>query len=257
MSFRFSRAIVRRPSAAYHLGLTTGDPGRGDFDLFERQHRAYVDALSGAGIEVEVLEPLDACPDAHFVEDVAVLVPEAIVITRPGAAERRDESRHIEPALQAHGPLTYIEAPGTLDGGDVLIIGRQCFIGQSQRSNASGAVQLSRLLQPHGYACTIIPIEAGLHLKSSVNLIADDTIVVTRALANHEAFRDLRKVVVAAGEDDAANLLRANDHLLVPAGYNGTIEQIAEFGLGAQIVALDVGEARRMDGGLTCMSLRF
>jgi len=257
MSFRFRHAIVRRPAASYCQGLTTGDPGSGDIERFERQHLAYVRALRDAGLEVEVLEPIAACPDAHFVEDVAVIVPEAVVLTRPGAEPRRDETPHIEPVLQALGEVIPIDAPGTLDGGDVLVMGRQCFIGRSGRSNADGVRQLHSLLSRRGYVCTVIDVAAGLHLKSSVNAVASDTVVVTRELARHDALRAFRRVEVAPTEAYAANVLRVNDSVLIAAGYPRIGESLAALGLDARLVELDVGEARRMDGGLTCLSLRF
>ena len=257
MPFSFSRAIVRLPAASYHLGLTTADPGQGDLERFKRQHRAYVDALIGAGLEVTVLEPLEAFPDAQFVEDVAVIVPEAIIVTRPGAPSRRQETGPIEAELGRYGELLHIDAPGTLDGGDVLVIGRDCFIGRSARTNADGARQLTRMLQAHGYSCRTVPVTAGLHLKSSVTAIADDTVVATAAFAEHAAFAGYRRILVDADEDYAANLLRIRDCLLVPAGFPKTIERVAACGLGLDIVPLDMGEARRMDGALTCLSLRF
>jgi dimethylargininase len=257
-SFGFTRAIVRRPAASFHRGLTTqAGAAAGDIGRFLRQHAAYVDALRGAGLEVEVLEPLADFPDAQFVEDVAVIVPGAIVLTRPGAAARRDEPRHIEAALGAHGELLRLETPGTLDGGDVLIVGRRCFIGRSARTNAAGIRQLFAVLEPLGYVCTAITVAAGLHLKSSVTAIAEDTLMVTGPLAADKAFRDFRRVVVESDEAYSANLLRVNDCLLLPQGFDRTRERIEALKLGVEIVVLDCSEARRMDGGLTCMSLRF
>jgi dimethylargininase len=248
---------VRRPASTCFQGLTHGDAASGDIDLFERQHRAYVDALSAAGLDVEVLEPLDAFPDAHFVEDVAVIVPELIVVTRPGATERRGEPQYMEPSLQSLGELEHIVAPGTLDGGDVLMMGRRCFIGRSQRSNAEGVRQLSALLESRGYACSTIEVEAGLHLKSSLTAITDDTVAVCKDISGHAALSSLRKLVVDSSESYAANLLRVNERLLVPADCIRTIDQLAALCPDVEIVPLDVSEARRMDGGLTCMSLRF
>jgi dimethylargininase len=136
-------------------------------------------------------------------------------------------------------------------------MGRRCFIGHSERSNINGINQLRHILEPLDYLCTTIPVAAGLHLKSSVNAVADDTIVVTPDFANLEAFRSLRQVLVPEGEAYAANVLRANERLLVPEGYPRTLAQLQNLGLGVEIVALDLSEARRMDGGLTCLSLRF
>lgn len=257
MSFRYRHAIVRGPAASYHLGLTSETVSAGDIERFDRQHSAYVEALAGAGLDVETLEPLDAFPDAHFVEDVAVFAAGSIVLTRPGAPSRRGEVEHIEAVLRRHGELQRIAAPGTLEGGDVLVIGRRCFIGLSRRTNADGARQLMQVLEARGLKCTTVPVDAGLHLKSSVSAIAEDTIVLTGAFAGHEAFTGFRRIEVDAGEAYAANLLRVNDRLLVPEGYPRTLERIAALDLDLELVRLDVSEARRMDGGLTCMSLRF
>jgi len=219
------------------------------------QHSAYVRALEGLGLDVLTLEPEPAFPDAHFVEDAAVVLPELAVIARPGAAVRRGEEVTIASVLRRFRPLERIRSPGTLDGGDVLVVGRRMFIGLSGRTNARGARQLGLLARERGYVPVTVPVASGLHLKSNVNHLGGETLLITPGLAGEACFRDYRKVVVAPGEEYAANSLLCNGRLLVPAGFARTRRKLEKLGL--PLVVLEVGEARKMDGGLTCLSLRF
>jgi len=251
----FSHAIARLPAESFSQGLSTAGLGAADFELMRVQHRAYVDALRDAGLEVQVLDAAPRYPDAHFVEDVAVVTPEVAVVTRPGAASRRGEESLIESALATHRSLARIEAPGTLEGGDVLQMGDRFFIGITARTNEAGARQLEKALSEHGYRCTLIPLSHTLHLKSDVNAVSKEAVVVTTALANHEAFAGFEKIVVHPDENYAANVLRINDRLLVPRGFPGVCERL--HATGAEVVELDMSESRKMDGGLTCLSLRL
>lgn len=250
----FTRAICRRPSPTLARGLTTADLGAPDPSLAVAQHAAYVEALRGLGLQVTVLDPLPDFPDSHFVEDTAIVFPEVAVITRPGHPSRRGETAPMAEVLEAHRPLERIEPPATLDGGDVLQVGRHVFVGLSARTDAAGADRLGAILAPHGYGCTPVPVPAGLHLKSSVNELGD-ALLVTAALAGAEQLAGYEKFVVPEGEEYAANTLRINDHLLTPAGFPGT--RAALDRTGRPIVELELTEMQKMDGGLTCLSLRF
>jgi dimethylargininase len=219
------------------------------------QHRTYVETLRSLGLTVTVLEPLAAYPDAYFVEDVAVVTTEVAIITRPGAPSRQGETTAMVPVLAQFRPLAHIEPPGTLEGGDVLQIGRRFLIGLSERTNQAGAEQLGRLLERYGCPWVTVPLPAGLHLKSSITYIGHNTVLVTAELANNPALSPYRLVIIDADEAYAANCLLVNDHLIIPQGFPKLRRQLA--GLGRSIVELDVSEARKMDGGLTCMSLRL
>jgi dimethylargininase len=251
----YTRAIVRPPAENCGRGLTTAGLGPPDPAVFLAQHRAYVDTLRSLGLQIIELAPESAFPDAHFVEDTAVIVPELAVIARPGAAARRGEERGSEAVLAWYRPVARIVEPGTLEGGDVLVAGRQVFVGRSARTNAAGVSQLAQLLSPHGYDVTAIPVVAGLHLKSCVNGLGDDALLLTEDFARREEFRPFAQIVVAPGEEYAANVLWIDGHLLVPAGFPRTHQRLQT--LGWPLHELAMSEARKMDGGLTCLSLRF
>lgn len=251
----FTHAIARTPSASFARGLTTVALGAPAPEAMLAQHAAYLRALEALELEVQCLPPIESYPDAHYVEDVAIVLPELAVITRPGAPERRGEEQAIVEALAKHRPLVALEAPGTLDGGDVLVVGREVLIGLSSRTNAAGATQLARLLAARGYRCASVPVESGLHLKSSVTALAGRTLLATATLARQDPLRGFECVVVEAGDEYSANVLEVNGTILLAAGYPRTREKIARIGL--PIVELEMSEARKLDGGLTCLSLRF
>lgn len=251
----FAHAITRLPGPDYALGLTTSGLPAPELALTILQHKAYVDSLKSLGLEVIELPSAPGFPDACFVEDTAVVTKEVAVIARPGAPSRQGETATMTTALEAFRPLAWIDAPGTLDGGDVLQIGKAFFIGISDRTNEAGARQLANILTPHGYACTFIRVAAGLHLKSSINYIGSNTMLVTKDFADHPAIADFTRLVTPDGEDYAANTLLINDTLIMPSGYPGTKAMLDT--LGCPIVELDTSEYRKMDGGLTCLSIRL
>lgn len=251
----FTHALCRTPATTFAGGLTSSKLGLPQYELMLQQHQGYVEALRSLGLQVQVLEPLQAYPDAHFVEDVAVLTPEIAVITRPGAEERRGEEEHIQAALAAHRPLAFIEAPGTLDGGDVMQIEDQFYVGLSARTNKAGAQQLSDILAAVGYNCTAVPLGDSLHLKSDVNYIGRSTLLVTPEWTDAPVFAHYKKIVVSADEAYAANTLLINDRLLSPQGFPQTHRLLREAGF--EVIEIAASEARKMDGGLSCMSLRF
>jgi dimethylargininase len=250
-----TRTILRRPGADFAAGITTAGLGAPDHARMLAQHAAYATTLRALGLAVDLLEPLPGFPDAYFVEDVAVIVPELAVIARPGAPSRREEAESMVPVLSLHREVVRLEQPATLDGGDVLVADRTVFVGLSARTNAEGAAQLARFLEPHGYRTRTVPVAAGLHLKSSVSFLGGETLLVTERFADAPELLGYRRIVVDAGDEAACNTLLVNGTLLAPAGFAGARRKLEEAGL--PIVELDVSEARKMDGGLSCMSLRL
>jgi dimethylargininase len=251
----FTHALCRRPGSDFADGLTTSDLGRPEYARMLAQHEAYVGALRGLGLMVEVLDPLPGFPDAYFVEDAALMFPELCVVTRPGALARRGEEEALAPITAKHRPQVRLEAPGTLDGGDVLVVGKQVLVGLSERTNAEGIAQLAAHLAPHGYAVTPVPVAAGLHFKSSVNAVGANTLLVSPGFTQRPELAGFELLVVPQEEEYATNTLLINGTLLLPAGFPATRALLEPLGL--PILELDTSEARKMDGGLTCLSLRF
>jgi dimethylargininase len=189
------------------------------------------------------------------VEDTAVVTPDIAVITNPGAVARQGEEKTIEPVLADFRSIDRIEAPGTLDGGDVLMVGSHFFIGISERTNAEGAAQLGRTLERFGNTWTAVDVGKGLHLKSGVNWVGGDTLLLTEAFSRMDAFKGYEQIVLDPNETYAGNSLWINDHLLVPKGFPDTLAKLERLGLPMHM--LDVSEVQKMDGGLTCLSIRF
>ena len=259
MTIRFSRAIVRRPGTTYADGLTTAAAGAPELAKALRQHDLYADALRRCGLTVTIAETDDRYPDGTFVEDTAVISGRMAVVTWPGAPTRQGEITSIEAALSRHElELHRITAPGTVDGGDVCQADEHFFIGQSNRTNASGAWQLGRILAANGYTSSVIdirPCGTLLHLKSGLTYLGDSRMLVTPEVPVGEELARYELVQAPAGEEYAANCIRVNDHVLVAAGYPRLAQRLAQ--LDYDLILLDVSEYRKMDGGLSCLSLRF
>jgi dimethylargininase len=251
----YLRAITRLPGENFADGLTTSTLGRPSYPLLLRQHEAYRQALQDLGLKVIVLPAEPAFPDAYFVEDPAIVTPKIAVITHLGAPSRQGEEISLEPILKQFRPVAHIHPPGTVEGGDVLMVGNHFFIGLSDRTNKEGAAQLTKLLEEAGHAAETVPVAAGLHLKSSVNYVGKDTLLITNSLSDHPGFAEYNKILLDPDEEYAANTLWINDSLLTPRGFPKTYAKLACLDI--NIVELDVSEVQKMDGGLTCMSLRL
>ena len=251
----FSHAIVRTPGPDAANGLSTADLGRADLPLLQRQHAAYVATLKELGLAITQLDPLPGHPDAYFVEDAALMFPELAVITRPGAPERLADAEALLPTVAVFRPIHRLKAPATLDGGDVLLVGKTVFVGLSARTNAEGAAQLAALLAPHGYTVFPIPVPEGLHFKSSITWAGDDVLVLTKSLASRPELVGYRHILVPDEEAYAANILWINGTLLMPMGFLRTQALLETLGMPLRV--LDQSEIQKMDGALTCMSRRF
>jgi dimethylargininase len=255
----FARAIVRPPAPNFAQGLTTAGLGPPDYELALKQHEAYCVALAQCGLTVTTLEPDPNYPDSTFVEDTAILTNHCAVLARPGAPSRGGEVASMRSQLTGFfSKLTFIKAPGTLDGGDVCQAGNHFFIGLSERTNEAGAQQLAELLAPFGYTSSSIDIrniDGLLHLKSGVASLGDNRLAVVETLAGRADFAGLDQLIVNSEETYAANCVRVNHHILVAAGFPAFERTLSE--LGYQTIALEISEFQKMDGGLSCLSLRF
>ena len=255
---RFTAAIVRLPGDNLADGLTRFDIGAPVLARAPEQHRLYREALQACGLALDVLPADPRFPDATFVEDTAVLVPGAAMLTRPGAPSRLGEVAAIRSALRKRCTrVSAIHAPATLDGGDVCEAGDHVFIGISERTNAEGAGQLAEWLQGLGRQCTAIDIRglrSILHLKSGLAWLGDNRLLVIDELAQHPAFAAHELVRVDATEEYAANAVRINDHVLIASGYPRLASRLDA--LGYRTISLDMSEFAKLDGGLSCLSLR-
>lgn len=252
----FTRAIVRVPASNFAQGLTTVSLGVPDYPLALAQHARYCEALEECGLSLTVLDPDSGHPDSVFVEDTAVLTQDRAVLTRPGASSREGEVAAMRSALKNFYPsLAEITAPATLDGGDICETGDCFFIGVSHRTNHEGARQLAAALNASSAILDIRPMHSILHLKSGIASISDNTLVVMEELAGHELFRGYELIRVAAQESYAANCVRVNERVLVPAGYPMLTAELKAHGFNPLL--LDMSEFQKMDGGLSCLSLRF
>jgi dimethylargininase len=255
----FTRAIVRPPDKNFADGLTTVDLGTPDYSIALQQHAHYCEALERCGLSLTPL-PIDPdYPDSTFVEDTAILTERGAILTRPGALSRAGEVISMKATLSKfYSTLPTITAPGTLDGGDICEAGNHFFIGLSHRTNVAGARQLSEFLSSLGYTSSCIDIRnvpGILHLKSGIAYIGDNRLVLIDSLVDRSEFHGYEIVHVAPAENYAANCVRVNDHVLIAQGYP-ILEQTLNT-LGYETTALDMSEYQKMDGGLSCLSLRF
>jgi dimethylargininase len=254
--FDFDSAIVRTPSASVVEGLSAGAQEPPTHEGMLAVHRAYVAALEAADVAVEVLPPLEDFPDSVFVEDPAFVLPEGAVLLRPGAPSRSGEAAEIAHALERRFERVLRLDEGHVDGGDVLILPDEILIGLSDRTNRVGAERFAALLGEFGRRARIVATPKGtLHLKTASSLLDEETVLATRTLAESGIFAGMNVVVTPEGEELGANALRVNDSLLVDGGFPGTAELLARRGYA--LVPLDVAEIRKIDAGLTCMSLRW
>jgi dimethylargininase len=224
-----------------------------DPERARQQHAHYAAELADLGCSLEWLDPLPSNADAVFVEDTAVVLPEVAVITRPGVASRRNEVESVAASLATHRPLRRIVAPGCLEGGDVVRIGRNLYVGASGRSNAAGIEQLAQALAPFGYRVQGVAMRDCLHLKSACTFIAPDILVVNPAWVDPRVFDARTLVEVAEGEAFAANTLTVQGVTLLSAAFPRTERRLNDAGVTTR--ALDVSELQKAEAALTCMSL--
>jgi dimethylargininase len=226
-----------------------------DLELARAEHRAYEQLLEKLGARVISLPAEPALPDSMFVEDPATVVDEIAVIFPLGTDSRRPEAASLAAALSKFRKLAYVTLPGTLEGGDILVVGRKLFVGLTRRSNLEGHRQLAAILAPHNYEVISVPVTGCLHLKSAVTLLGRETLLANRAWFDTSLFSAYQWIDVDAAEPHAANALALGGTVIFPASFSRTRVRIEAAGF--HVTPLDISELQKAESGLTCSSLIF
>ena len=255
----FKNVIVRKPAKSMIDGITSApELGKPDYELAVKQHDAYIEALKQCGVQVTELEALEEYPDACFVEDVAVLTRKCAIITNPGAPSRNGEKAYIAEVIRkfySEDQIAYIENPGTLEGGDVMMVGDHFYVGRSARTNAEGIRQFVEILERFGLSGSEVSLEKVLHLKTGVNYLENNTFLVSGEFIEKDEFKNSNLIIIPDEEAYAANCIWVNDKVIVPAGFPKVEKAVRDAGY--EVIVTDTSEYRKLDGGLSCLSLRF
>lgn len=252
----FTRAIVRTPCRAMVDGISTAGLGAPDYQKALIQHADYVKALKECGLQVTVLPADENFPDSTFVEDVALLTPRCAILTNPGAPSRTMETRSILPHLgKLYQKVEIIEAPGSCEGGDIMMVGNHFYIGLSERTNLEGAQQVITILERHGLQGSVVRLKDVLHLKTGLGYLEDNNLLACGEFLDKPEFQPYNLLEVDNEEAYAANSVWVNNIVLTPAGFPKTRDLIRSAGY--KIREVDVSEFQKLDGGLSCLSLRF
>lgn len=252
----FKNAIVRKPCENLISGLTSADLGKPDYSKALVQHARYVQALQTCGVEVRVLNSDDAYPDSTFVEDVALLTPRCAIIMRPGAKTRRGETKGISPVIEEYySNIEQIVAPGTLEAGDIMMVEDHYYIGLSTRTNVEGAEQLIQLLKQFDYTASIVNMQDMLHLKTGLAYLQNNVLLAFGEFLTKPEFRRFNIIEIPEEESYAANSIWVNGAVLIPAA--NPISKALIQTAGYKLIEVEVSEFRKLNGGLSCLSLRF
>ncbi len=257
-SHSFTHAITRKPAASIIQGLRAVDTGNPDLGLMQAHHDDYIAALRSTGATVIELPAADEFPDSVFVEDTMLCLPEGAVVMRPGAPSRLGEAALMAPNLRAlYGQVVEITGKGSfIEGGDILMTETEILVGRSARTNAEGIAELARLVAPWGETVREVFTPPGvLHFKTDCSLLDAETILSTERLAASGCFAGMKVIHTAPGEEACANTIRFNDLVIMPAGFPGTRDRLAAAGY--QVREIGNSECAKLDGGMSCLSLRF
>lgn len=256
-TYQFTRAITRRPSASIIDGLRAEDIGTPSLEQMLKDHAHYVATLKKTGAEVIELPTIDAYPDAVFVEDTALCLPKGAILMRPGAPTRQGEVAEMAPTIRAcFDEVREIQGPGHVEGGDILVTGREILVGRSDRTDAEGVAELREIVSDWGYTLREVFTPPGvLHFKTDCSLLDGETILSTKRLDASGCFEGYRVLHTAEGEEAAANAIRFNQYVLAPAGFPKTAQMLSDAGY--DVVEINNSECAKLDGGMSCLSLRF
>ena len=253
----FTKAIVRTPGKSLVNGLSDSKYlGIPDYSNAIIQHLQYIEALKSCGLKITVLDPCEEYPDSTFVEDVALITPSCTIMTRPGAPSRRGEVKKMTKTLESQFKnLEYIESPGTIEAGDIMMVGDHYYVGLSERTNLQGAEQLIAILVRHGLKGSTVRLKEVLHLKTGLSYLENNRLVVCGEFKNDPVFSGFEQIEIPESESYAANCIWVNDNVIIPSGYPITKQKVSATGY--NVLEVDVSEFKKLDGGLSCLSLRY
>lgn len=254
----FKNVIVRIPSRSISEGISSADEGKPNYENALIQHENYVSALTKTGVNVTVLGPKEEFPDSCFVEDVALCTSKCAVVTRPGAASRREEVKlpdMIAVLEKFYEDIEYIEEPGTVEAGDIMMVGDHFYIGLSERTNEDGAKQMISILEKYGLSGQMVEMKEMLHLKTGLAYLENNNLLVAGEFKTAPEFEKFNKIEIEMNEAYGANCIWLNGFVIVPEGYPKVQKKIED--LGYKVLVVDTSEYRKIDGGLSCLSLRF
>ena len=252
----FTHAIVRKPGKNMLNGISHANLGLPDYQKAIQQHDAYVHALQHCGLEIEILDIDEQHPDSTFIEDTALLTPCCAIISRPGARTRRTETPSVSRCLQKHfSIIEEISSPGSLDAGDIMMVGSHFYIGLSERTNEKGAQQMTDILEKYKLSGSVISLEKVLHLKTGVAYLENNNLVACGEFVSKNKFKKYNIIEIDKDESYAANCIWVNNKVLIPKGFQKAKAAIKNAGY--KTLEVDVSEFQKLDGGLSCLSLRF
>ena len=255
----FHNVIVRRPCRAMVEGITSNPQlGKPNYELALHQHDTYIEALKSCGVQVTVLAADERYPDSCFVEDPAVITRKCAIITNPGAESRNGEKDEIIGAIReffSEDQIEYIVSPGTLEGGDVMMVGDHFYVGRSARTNEEGIRQFIAILEKHGLSGSEVTLSEVLHLKTGVNYLENNNMLVSGEFVSKPDFEKFNRIQIPEEEAYAANCIWVNGTVIVPQDYPAVENAVRNAGY--PVILVDTSEFRKLDGGLSCLSLRF
>lgn len=252
----FTKAIVRTPSKSMLDGITSANLGKPVYEKALAQHADYIEALIECGLEVTILAAAEDYPDSCFVEDVALMTPHCAIITNPGAESRKGETQSMIATVEDfYDRVEFIEAPGTVEAGDIMMVGEHYYIGLSDRTNEIGAMQMINYLEKHGMSGSTVTMTEMLHLKTGLSYLENNILLATGEFVTKPEFKKYNMLEIPAEEEYAANSVWVNDTVLVPKGFPKSKDIIEKTGY--KIREINVSEFQKLDGGLSCLSLRF
>lgn len=255
---KFKNIIVKIPCKNIINGITSANLGKVDYELAMKQHKKYISILKKIGMNVKILPADEHYPDSCFVEDVLVATNKFMILTNPGAMSRNGEKGKMAVFIAKNYklPIYYLEYPATLDGGDVMMVEDTFYIGKSDRTNDEGIQQFSKIVSKYTYKVISVDMKEMLHLKTGLAYLEHNNLLIFGEFIDNPLFKKFNQIVIDKEESYAANSIWINEYVIVPFGYPKTKKAIEDLGI-YKVITCDTSEFRKLDGGLSCLSIRF